>query len=145
MDKLMYDLKDMILCDIDETVKKGQINPADYQALGEAVDIIKDIETIEAMRNYEYQDQEVSGAMSGGRMYPMGRFNSYNGGYSGNSYNSYGNNYGGYSGERGRSPRTGRYVSRDDETMAKLNNMMASAATDQERATIQRMMDELGR
>ena len=50
MDKLMYDLKDMILCDIDETVKKGQINPADYQALGEAVDIIKDIETIEAMR-----------------------------------------------------------------------------------------------
>lgn len=142
MDKLMYDLKDMILCDIDETVKKGQINPADYQALGEAVDIIKDIETIEAMRNYEYQDQEVSGAMSGGRMYPMGRFNSYNGGgYSGNSYGS----YGGTSYERGRSPRTGRYVSRDDETMAKLNNMMASAANDQERATIQRMMDELGR
>lgn len=142
MDKLMHDLKDMILCDIDETVKKGQINPADYQALGEAVDIIKDIETIEAMRNYEYQDQEVSGAMSGGRMYPMGHFNSYNGGgYSGNSYGS----YGGSSYERGRSPRTGRYVSRDDETMAKLNNMMASAATDQERATIQRMMDELGR
>lgn len=138
MDKLMYDLKDMILCDIDETVKKGQINPADYQALGEAVDIIKDIETIEAMRNYEYETPEMSGAMSGGRMYPMGRYNT---GYSGNSYSS----YGGSSYERGRSPRTGRYVSRDDETMAKLNNMMASAATDQERATIQRMMDELGR
>ena len=127
MDKLMHDLKDMILCDIDETVKKGQINPADYQALGEAVDIIKDIETIEAMRNYEYETPEMSGAMSGGRMYPMGRYNS------------------GYSGERGRSPRTGRYVSRDDETTAKLQNMMASAQTEQERATIQRMMDELGR
>ena len=138
MDKLMHDLKDMILCDIDETVKKGQINPADYQALGEAVDIIKDIETIEAMRNYEYETPEMSGAMSGGRMYPMGRYNS---GYSGNSYGS----YGGYSGERGRSPRTGRYVSRDDETTAKLQNMMASAQTEQERATIQRMMDELGR
>ena len=138
MDKLMHDLKDMILCDIDETVKKGQISPADYQALGEAVDIIKDIETIEAMRNYEYETPEMSGAMSGGRMYPMGRYNS---GYSGNSYNS----YSGYSGERGRSPRTGRYVSRDDETTAKLQNMMASAQTEQERATIQRMMDELGR
>ena len=138
MDKLMHDLKDMILCDIDETVKKGQISPADYQALGEAVDIIKDIETIEAMRNYEYETPEMSGAMSGCRMYPMGRYNS---GYSGNSYNS----YGGYSGERGRSPRTGRYVSRDDETTAKLQNMMASAQTEQERATIQRMMDELGR
>lgn len=138
MERLMHDLKDMILCDIDETVKKGQINPADYQALGEAVDIIKDIETIEAMRNYEYETPEMSGAMSGGRMYPMGRYNS---GYSGNSYGS----YGGSSYERGRSPRTGRYVSRDDETMAKLNNMMASAANDQERATIQRMMDELGR
>ena len=138
MDKLMHDLKDMILCDIDETVKKGQISPADYQALGEAVDIIKDIETIEAMRNYEYETPEMSGAMSGGRMYPMGRYNS---GYSGNSYGS----YGGYSGERGRSPRTGRYVSRDDETTAKLQNMMASAQTEQERATIQRMMDELGR
>ena len=138
MDKLMHDLKDMILCDIDETVKKGQISPADYQALGEAVDIVKDIETIEAMRNYEYETPEMSGAMSGGRMYPMGRYNS---GYSGNSYGS----YGGYSGERGRSPRTGRYVSRDDETTAKLQNMMASATTEQERATIQRMMDELGR
>ena len=138
MDKLMHDLKDMILCDIDETVKKGQISPADYQALGEAVDIIKDIETIEAMRNYEYETPEMSGAMSGGRMYPMGRYNS---GYSGNSYGS----YGGSSYERGRSPRTGRYVSRDDETTAKLQNMMASAQTEQERATIQRMMDELGR
>ena len=138
MDKLMHDLKDMILCDIDETVKKGQISPADYQALGEAVDIVKDIETIEAMRIYEYESPEMSGAMSGGRMYPLGRFNSYGSGYSGNSY-------GGYSGERGRSPRTGRYISRDDETTAKLQNMMASAQTEQERATIQRMMDELGR
>ena len=143
MERLMHDLKDMILCDIDETVKKGQINPADYQALGEAVDIIKDIETIEAMRNYEYQDQEVSGAMSGGRMYPMGRYG-YNNWTDGRSYgNSY--NDGNYSGARGRSARTGRYVSRDDETMAKLNNMMASATNEQERATIQRMMDELGR
>lgn len=141
MERLMHDLKDMILCDIDETVKKGQLNPADYQALGEAVDIIKDIETIEAMKNYEYQDQEVSGAMSGGRMYPMGRFNSYNdGGYSGNSYGSYGNSY-----ERGRSPRTGRYVSRDEDPMEKMQRMMDNAKTPEERDMIQRMMDEMRR
>lgn len=129
MDRLMNDLKDMILCDIEDTVKKGQIAPGDYQVLGEAIDIVKDIKTIEAMRNYEYETPEMSGAMSGGRSYPMGR-------YSGN----YGSSY-----ERGRSPRTGRYVSRDDETMAKLQNMMQSAQTEQERATIQRMMDELAR
>lgn len=132
MDNLMYDLRDMILCDVEEQIKKGKISPSEYSVLGEAIDIIKDIETIEAMRHYDYEDSEVSGAMSGGRMYPMGRY-----GYSGNSYDMPKSTWDA-SFERGRSPRTGRYVSRDDEIMSKLNHMMSTATTEQERATIQK-------
>lgn len=131
MERLLNDLRDMVLCDIEDTVKKGQISPSDYQALGEAVDIVKDIETIEAMRNYGYEEPETSLSMGNVRSYP----------YDPNRYgNSYGSNY-----NRMRSNHMMRSVSKDDETMAKLNRMMGSAQTDVERATIQRMMDELGK
>lgn len=139
MDRLMHDLKKLVLCDIETVVKRGEIAPGDYDGLGQAVDIIKDIETIAAMDEYGAQPEEVrlTPGMSG-RM-PMRIYDSYDRGWDGNG-RSYGNSY-----ERGRSPETGRYVSRDDETMAKLNNMMATAKTDQERDIIRRMMDELGR
>lgn len=136
MDRLMYDLKKLVLCDIETVVKRGEIAPGDYEALGQAVDIVKDIETIAAMDDYGAQPEEVrlTPGMSG-RM-PVRSYD--------RDWDTYGRSYGS-SYERGRSPETGRYVSRDDETMAKLNNMMATAKTDQERDTIRRMMDELGR
>lgn len=131
MDRLMYDLKDLVLCDIESIVKKGEIAPGDYDALGKAVDIVKDIDTIEAMENYGEQPEDVRNTPGmSGRMAPRGYGN----------YDWDTRSYG-----RMRSPMTGKYVSHDDGTMAKLQNMMQTATNDQERATIQRMMDELGR
>ena len=137
MHRLMNELKDLVLCDVEDVVKKGEIAPADYEKLGEAVDILKDIETIVAMEEYGYEDRGDDMNVSG--LY-MPRYNSRM--MSGNYRN---NSSGGTSYERGRSPRTGRYVSRDTDPMQKLSDMMATAQTDAERATIQRMMDELGR
>lgn len=136
MQDLMFKLQDMILCDIDEITKKGSIKPEEYEMIGEAVDILKDLKTIEAMDEYG-ESPEMSGYMPRYRM---------NGGYSGN-YGSYGNGNtmpAGNSTMRGRDARTGRYMSRDDGTMAKLSNMMATAQTEQERQIISRMMNELG-
>lgn len=123
MQDLMYALQDLILCDIDAITKKGKIEPSEYPILGEAVDILKDLKTIEAMEEYG-ESPEVSGYMRR------------------SSYNSYNN--GGYSTMRGRDARTGRYMSRDNSTMAKLQHMMDTASTEQERQTISRMMNELG-
>lgn len=126
MHDLMYALQDMVLCDIEDITKKGKIEPNEYPILGEAVDIIKDLKTIEAMEEYG-ESPEVSGYMRR------------------SSYNSYNNqNNGGYSTMRGRDARTGRYMSRDNSTMAKLQHMMDTASTEQERQTISRMMNELG-
>lgn len=131
MQDLMFKLQDMILCDIDEITKKGSIKPEEYEMIGEAVDILKDLKTIEAMDEYG-ESPEMSGYM------PRFRQSNMNG-YSGN-YGSYGT---GNSTMRGRDARTGRYMSRDDGTMAKLSNMMATAQTEQERQIISRMMNEL--
>ena len=131
MERLMYDLKDLILCDIDTVVKKGEISPSDYEALGEAVDIIKDIETIMVMKEYGAQPEEIRSApgMSGSYR-PVSRVH-----------------WDDYSAPRMTDTSYNRMnrASRDDEIMSKLNRMMGTAQTEQERATIQRMMDELGR
>lgn len=131
MERLMYDLKDLILCDIDTVVKKGEISPSDYEALGEAVDIIKDIETIMAMKEYGAQPEEIRNTPGmSGNYRPMSRVH-----------------WDDYSAPRMTDTSYNRMnrASRDDEIMSKLNRMMGTAQTEQERATIQRMMDELGR
>lgn len=145
MDNLMKNLKDLVLCDIETVVKRGEIAPGDYEALGQAVDIVKDIETIEAMKDYGEQPEEIrnmpgmSGAYRSGRMMPAYQ-NSWGNGMDMPYQNEmvYDNSY-----ERGRSPVTGRYISRDDEIHAKLGNMLSNAKTEQERAIITKMMNEL--
>lgn len=129
MHKLLNQLRDLVLCDIETVTKEGKIAPNNYPMLGEAVDILKDIETISAMEEGGYSSEEMpSRYMTSGRMMPH--------------YNSYGGYDDGYSGMRGRDHATGRYMSRDDEVMSKLNRMMGEAKTENERMIISRMMDE---
>lgn len=145
---LSKELMKLLEKDIKKVVDQGEIKPTDYSCLSTAVDIYKDLTTIVAMEEAQQQNS----------------YNSYD------SYNSYGNggmsgmnsmmmpNYrdgwsmdqgyisrDGYSGARGRSPYTGRYVSRDADPMMKLNEMMANAKTPEEQAMIRRMMDEMER
>lgn len=147
-DKMMEDLEMLLSKDIQCVIDKGEITPADYPNLDKAVDILKDLKTIKAMDDYGYETEDMRGVS--GRMYPGYSMNSYarGGGNSGNSgrypmgsYDDYPMN----SYERGRSPRTGRYVSRDDGTYQRLEEMMHTAGSDQERQIIQRMMNEIGR
>lgn len=135
MHKLLNQLRDLVLCDIEAVTKAGKIAPNDYGVIGEAVDILKDIETITAMEEYGYESEEMpSRYRTSGRMMPhYDNYNSYDDGYS----------MGMNSTMRGRDARTGRYMSRDDEITAKLNHMMADAKTENERMLISRMMDEL--
>ena len=132
MNNKLYKLHDMVLCDVEEITKKGSIKPEEYEVLGEAIDILKDLKTIEAMDQYG-ESPEMSGYM------PRRYANE----YSGNHGMYYDNGMMGNSTMRGRDARTGRYMSRDDGTMAKLSNMMATATSDQERQIISRMMNEL--
>lgn len=135
MHKLLSQLCDLVLGDIEAVTKAGKIAPNDYGVIGEAVDILKDIKTIKAMEEYGYESEEMpSRYRTSGRMMPYyDNYNSYDDGYS----------MGMNSTMRGRDTRTGRYMSRDDEITAKLNHMMADAKTENERMLISRMMDEL--
>lgn len=79
--RAIIDLKQLLEEEIEKIVRKGDITPTELERLDEAVDIIKDIETICAMKEYNYQEEEMP--YSGG--YPMymrdGRGGSYEGSY----------------------------------------------------------------
>ena len=93
----LYDLCDTLKEDIRELNKKGDISPTELDRAYRAVDIIKDIKTIEAM-----EDAGVS-------------YNSYDGSYDsyGRSYNSYGSYDGMSNARRGRDgDGDGRYSER---------------------------------
>lgn len=98
-EKLYTKIEDKLEENICDLLKKENMTPTEVDVLGKAVDILKDISTIEAMDWYEDEMGEypsASGARRGRRS-----------GASRIHYN------GSVSGERGRSPRTGRFVSRD--------------------------------
>lgn len=97
----LYDLCELLNDDIHEIVRKGEIAPAELDGIYKAVDIIKDIKTIEAMEDYSYDEYSRRNSYEGDNMsYNMSR----EGGGSNRSND--------YSGRRGRDSR-GRYTSRD--------------------------------
>lgn len=79
--RAIIDLKQLLEEELEKIVRKGDITPTELERLDKAVDIIKDIETICAMKEYNYQEEEEG--YSGG--YPMymreGRGGSYEGSY----------------------------------------------------------------
>lgn len=126
----LYDLCENLKEDIKELNKKGDISPTELDRAFKAVDIIKDIKTIEAME--EAGSSYARGSSNAGGSYDGRSYNSYEGGSSrdgGQSNRMYpgyffdepgmsnargGNSRDGrYSEARGRDAR-GRYTSRDD-------------------------------
>lgn len=106
------DFEKMVMKEVESVVSKGDLTPADIHNIGEAVDIVKDLYTIEAMKMPEGYSQGYSGWMgnSYGRwMTPEERYARQN--YSGTYYddNAHGRSYDrgreyydGYSGRRYR-------------------------------------------
>lgn len=109
MKSSLYDICEMLEDELKDIVKKGDISPSELERVYKAVDIMKDIKTIEAMEEGGYSNE--GGSSNAGGSYRGG---SYEGGGS-NARNGGRNN--GYSEEnsyrRGRDTM-GRYTSRDD-------------------------------
>lgn len=163
----MKDLKSMLELQVNQIVAKGDINPQDLEMLDKAVDIIKDIETICAMRKAE----EESGYSQRGYSYAAGMGNA-DGGYSGHWYDpAYHGGYNYYTNggthtdgmSYGKTPSRmmyrqdrdmgGRYssgsrrgYSRDeakDHMLDTLEDMMDEATTEKERNAIRRCMEKI--
>lgn len=54
--QVLYDMCEMLDDELREVVKKGDMSPTELDRVYKAVDIIKDIKTIEAMEDYSYDD-----------------------------------------------------------------------------------------
>ena len=120
--RVLEDMCEILEDELKEITKKGDISPTELDSVYKSVDILKDIETIKAMKGGGYSNESYA---RDGRSY-----NSYDGSYGsydGNSMNSYrggdgmsgarrgrdGDGDGHYSERRGRDAM-GRYTSRDD-------------------------------
>ncbi len=151
MDERIHKLNEMVDKGIDEIVSKGALNNKDVVCLaGELIDIRKDIATIEAMEESGYTEMYPRYYMDDGMSYARhgrdgdgdGRYNegrrySRRGSY-GNSYGeSYGDSYRGRYGRRGYSRDDGK-----EEMIEHLERAMRKATTEQERQSIQRMIEQ---
>ena len=125
--EILYDLKDLICEELDKINKKHDINPGELEMAYKAVDIIKDITTIEAMVDYgdEYSyDDDMSYARNRDS---MGRYSSRrgrrsydSGNYSNRrSYNDRMSMDGGYSGAESKE----EMMRKIDEMQRKLQQM----------------------
>ena len=109
--QVLYDMCEMLDDELKEVVKKGDMSPTELDRVYKAVDIIKDIKTIEAMEDYSYDDYSRRNSYEGDNMsYNMSRDMSYaRRGRDGDGDGRYSedNSY-----RRGRDT-DGRFVSRD--------------------------------
>lgn len=162
MDKTLEHLKETLEDEIKKVTKKGDITPSELESIQNAVCTIEMINRMsqgnfdgeQSMNSYGYSGRNVAY-----RHMPD---------YSGYDHRSYGDSYGDYSGRyyhdsygyegdsyrRGRSPVTGRYISRGhedgysghsimDRMVARLESMFDEAKTDHERQTVSEWINRL--
>jgi len=128
----IQDLQMLLDRDIRGVVAKGDISPKDYQCLDVAIDISKDL--CEIAEKLEIMEEKVYG-------------NSYdnwnNGGNSGMYYddNIHGRTFA--NNQRNRMMNRGNNRSGNMSVNEKLQNMMQTATTEQERQIIQKLMNEM--
>lgn len=161
--KAIVDLKYLLEEEVEKIVRKGDITPTELERLDEAIDIIKDIETICAMREYGYQEEEerysgryprymrdggqgsYNSYRQGGRSYMMdpryyGDGRSYDG-----LYNRGGSYMGGYYSDGRSYEQGGRGYSghaTKEDLKKDLQEMMNKASTDKERMAIQQLLEQ---
>lgn len=70
----LYDICDMLEDELHEIVRNGDISHTELDRVYKAVDIIKDIKTVEAMEDYSYDDYSRRNSYDGDNMsYNMSR------------------------------------------------------------------------
>ena len=131
---IIYKIKDRMEEELKELCKKETWTPNEVALIGEMIDVVKDIETVEAMKNYEPEDWMRGYSRGYDEDYSMTRA----------SYDRYRepNSY-----ARGRD-MMGRYTSRDDgkqEMINHLNTMMMNARTPEERESYRSTIEHMSR
>lgn len=131
MEHTLNDLREIVIKELDEINRKGELDENSLVCAYKLIDILKDIGEVE---------EHEMGYSSMMDPYPMGNGNSYRGGYS-NRYSMRGrdsmgrysrNSYRGYS-------REGEH----DDMMEKLERMMRDANSETERQVLQRVMNQI--
>lgn len=128
----MDELREMLYCELDEMTKMGDLSMGSLKTIGEILDAIKDIETIDAMSQGGYSGEYANeGNSMRGRYYRDGYARE--GSYEGNSYR-----------KRNRMGQFSRY-SREgekDQLVEKLETLMEDTTNGGDRQEIrQKVMD----
>lgn len=128
----MDELKEMLYCELDEMTKMGDMSRGTLKTIGEILDAIKDIETIDAMSQGGYSGEYANeGNSMRGRYYRDGYARE--GSYGGNSYR-----------KRNRMGQFSRY-SREgekDQLVEKLETLMEDTTNGGDRQELrQQVMD----
>lgn len=124
------DLKLVLENEIKKVAAKGEVSPTEIKPLGEVVDILKDIETICAMK--EYGNDDSSYAMSN-RGYSSARYSSRPDWDNRGMYYDDGNSYKRDSMGRYSRDNYSGHNSEKDEMIYKLEQMMNSAKSEKDR------------
>ena len=128
----MDELREMLYCELDEMTKMGDLSMGSLKTIGEILDAIKDIETIDAMSQGGYSGEYANeGNSMRGRYYRDGYARE--GSYEGNSYR-----------KRNRMGQFSRY-SREgekDQLVEKLETLMEDTTNGGDRQELrQQVMD----
>jgi len=135
------EVKDMVYDEIDKIVYQGKLNKETLCILGELVDILKDIGTVEmfeegiSVPEDEYSLASGSYNRNNGYSYRNGRMYGYDGGYRN------GRDYGSKYSRRGR----GGYSMEDahDHMMSQLHSIMNEAQNDEDRQAVKKLIEQM--
>lgn len=130
--KVLYDLEDMLEAEIKKITKKEELDTACVDLAYKMVDIIKDIETIGAMRGTDEGYSRSDGTWMNGGSYDMG-----NRVYNDGSYAMRRN------GDTGRYMRSYSRNGEHEHMVHKLERMMDEATDESVRRAIQKSINEL--
>lgn len=129
----MDELREMLYCELDEMTKMGDLSMGSLKTIGEILDAIKDIETIDAMSQGGYSGEYANeGNSMRGRYYRDGYARE--GSYEGNSYR-----------KRNRMGQFSRY-SREgekDQLVEKLETLMEDTTNGGDRQEISQKVMEI--
>lgn len=136
-------IKDMVYCEIDEISHQGKLDMNTINILGELVDILKDIGSVEMFEegidvqedNYDYSRN--GNSMSRG--YSQRRMPIYYNQNNGNSYRGNRGSNGGYS----RRSYGYSYDDSKSHMIEKLNNLMMEASNQQDKDAIQHLIGQI--
>lgn len=146
--KVYYEIKDMLEKELEQIANKRELTSSNLEVMDKVVDIIKDIETICAMKEasdgysnympmYMYDDMSYArGRGRNAKRDSMGRYSS-EGGYSGED--GYSSNYANeYSSRRGYSMDDNR-----NHMVSELDRMEREATNDQQRNMIRNWKNQI--